>query len=54
MLILNNLFKYFYFIEELYDAYLNKIIDHKTCIEIVLYAYFFLNIWKKYIEHCSI
>ncbi len=54
MLILNNLFKYFYFIGELYDAYLNRIIDYKTCIKIVLRAYFFLNIWKKYIKHCNI
>ena len=44
MLILNNLFKYFYFIGELCDTYLNRIINHKTHIEIVLRAYFFLNI----------
>ena len=33
---------------------MNRTIDHKTRIEMVLRAYFFLNIWKNYIECCSI
>ena len=33
---------------------MNRTIDHKARIEMVLRAYFFLNIWKNYIERCSI
>ena len=48
------LFLIFKSLRELCDAYLNRTIDHKTRIEMVLRAYFFLNIWKNYIKRCSI
>ncbi|CAJ0767631.1 10340_t:CDS:2, partial [Entrophospora sp. SA101] len=48
------LFVYLFVLGELCDAYLNRTIDHKTRIEMVLRAYFFLNTWKNYVECCSI
>lgn len=48
------LYIHIHIIGELCDAYLNRTIDHKTRIQMALRAYFFLNIWKDYIECCSI
>ncbi|GBB91541.1 hypothetical protein RclHR1_01890015 [Rhizophagus clarus] len=47
-------FVYLFILGELCNAYLNRTIDHQTQIEMVLHAYFFLNIWENYIECCSI
>jgi len=43
----------FSFIEELCDAYLNRTIDHKTRVVMTMRAYFFLEIWKEYIEKAA-
>ncbi|RIB25476.1 hypothetical protein C2G38_1956345 [Gigaspora rosea] len=48
------LFEYLFVLGELFDAYLCRNIDHKIRIEMALRAYFFLNMWKKYIECCII
>ena len=47
-----NLLNIFY-LGELFDAYLNREISHKTRIIMVMRAYFFLNFWKSYIEKAS-
>ena len=43
------LFIYLFVLDELCDAYLNRKIDHKTRIRMVMRAFFFLKIWKNYI-----
>uniref|UniRef100_U9SND4 Uncharacterized protein n=1 Tax=Rhizophagus irregularis (strain DAOM 181602 / DAOM 197198 / MUCL 43194) TaxID=747089 RepID=U9SND4_RHIID len=40
----------FFFIYELFDAYLNRQINHKTRIIMVMQAYFFLQYWKTFIN----
>ncbi|CAI2183341.1 12860_t:CDS:10 [Funneliformis geosporum] len=47
------LFVYLFVLGELFDAYLNYEISHKTRIIMVMRAYFFLNFWKSYIEKAS-
>jgi len=44
---------YYLIIGELFDAYLNRSISHKTRIIMVMRAYFFLLMWKDYLERCS-
>ncbi|CAH1769298.1 2901_t:CDS:2, partial [Entrophospora sp. SA101] len=38
---------------ELFDGYLNRTICHKTRIIMVMRAYFFLNVWKEYLNNCA-
>ncbi|PKB96329.1 hypothetical protein RhiirA5_302437, partial [Rhizophagus irregularis] len=47
------LFVYLFILGELFDAYLNREISHKTRIIMTMHAYFFLNFWKSYIEETS-
>ncbi|RGB25060.1 hypothetical protein C1646_603762, partial [Rhizophagus diaphanus] len=44
------LFVYLFILDELFDAYLNRKISHKTRIIIAMRAYFFLNFCKSHIE----
>ncbi|PKB94379.1 hypothetical protein RhiirA5_303446 [Rhizophagus irregularis] len=45
-----SLFVYLFILGELFDAYLNCKISHKTRIIIAMHAYFFLDFWKSHIE----
>ena len=43
---------YFFKIGELFDAYLNRDISHKSRIIMVMRCYFFLQMWKEYLSQC--
>ncbi|GBC05191.1 hypothetical protein RclHR1_00610003 [Rhizophagus clarus] len=47
------LFIYLFVLGELCDAYLNRKIDHKARIRMVMRAFFFLKVWKDYIQRCG-
>jgi hypothetical protein len=47
-----SLFVYLFILGELFDAFLNREINHAVRIKMVMRSYFFLNIWLDYINQC--
>ncbi|GBB90983.1 hypothetical protein RclHR1_18060003 [Rhizophagus clarus] len=48
-----SLFVYLFVFGELFDAYLNHSVSHKTRIIMAMRAYFFLIMWKEYLIQCT-